>query len=362
MKTGNQTGYLILADISGYTSYIARSEIENAQILLAELLKRIVEQFKPILSLSRLEGDAVFAYTTETLNGETLLELIDATYIAFREGQELFRGNLCDCEACQSLPTLDLKFVIHHGEFAYQRVSDFEELVGTDVNIAHRLLKNHVANVAGWRAYALFSEAALEKMSVQLKNLFVHTETYDHLGEIKTFTINLAPRHQKFLEAKRFLVTEQDADLTMGQETRLPPHEVWEWLTDPSRRIMWENINEVQASDEERGIGRENRCLGEKRAFIETVLDWKPFDYYSIAKTPQMRGGKRLPFGTIHTFKLNRTENGGTQLNIYCKVKAPLPQWITQRIAKHLLWFFKTDKIYGRLRKTLQAHESQTRR
>lgn len=361
MKAGNQSGYLILADISGYTSYIARSEIENAQALLAELLERIIEQFTPILNLSRLEGDAVFAYTTATLNGETLLELIDATYIAFREGQEIFRGNLCDCEACQSLPTLDLKFVVHYGEFVFQKVSGFEELVGTDVNITHRLLKNHIGHATGWRAYALLSKTALEKMNVQVDNLFVHTETYDHLGEIKTFTLNLAPRYQEFLESKRFFVTEQDADLTIGQETSLPPHEVWEWLTEPSRRIMWEDITTVQASDGERGIGRENRCMGEKRTFIETILDWKPFDYYSIAKTPYIPGGNKLPFGTIHTFKLDRTKNGGTQLNIYCKIKAPLPQWLTQLIAKHLLRYFKIDKIYDRLRTTLQAQESQMR-
>src|SRR5436190_22306180 len=105
MKSEIYTGYLVLADISGYTSYVAKSEIENAQALLAELLKRIVEQFQTVIKISRLEGDAVFGYTTESIRGEALMELIQATYIAFREGQALFRLNLCECEACQSLPS-----------------------------------------------------------------------------------------------------------------------------------------------------------------------------------------------------------------------------------------------------------------
>jgi hypothetical protein len=354
-----QRGYLILADISGYTSYVARSEIENAQALLAELLSRIVDQFKPVLNLSRLEGDAVFAYTSQPISGETLLELIDATYIAFREGQDIYRSNLCDCEACQSLPSLDLKFIVHYGEFAIQKVSGFQELVSSDVNLAHRLLKNRVTEATGWRAYALFSEAALTHMNVQLNNLFVQKEAYDHLGEIKTFTINLAPRYQEYLESKRILVTEQDADLIIGQETSLPPHEVWEWLTDPSRRMVWEELNRIESTEERRGIGTENRCLGENRTFTEIVLDWKPFDYYSTIKTPRISDGSKLPIGTISTFKLDRTKNGGTNLQIYCKVKAPLPKWITQRIAGHLLRFLKADKAYSKLIKTLSSVEKQ---
>lgn len=75
MKSDIHTGFLILADISGYTSYVAKSEIENAQALLAELLKRIVEQFQSVVKISRLEGDAVFAYTMEPIRGEALMDL-----------------------------------------------------------------------------------------------------------------------------------------------------------------------------------------------------------------------------------------------------------------------------------------------
>ena len=53
--------------------------------------------------------------------------------------------------ACRAIPTLDLKFVVHHGAYIAQRVAGTTELVGADVALAHRLLKNGVAEATGWR-------------------------------------------------------------------------------------------------------------------------------------------------------------------------------------------------------------------
>ena len=58
-------GYLVLADISGYTSYLAQVELEHAHEILTDLLETIVEKFKQILTVSKLEGDAVFANVDE---------------------------------------------------------------------------------------------------------------------------------------------------------------------------------------------------------------------------------------------------------------------------------------------------------
>lgn len=55
-------GYFVLADISGYTSYLAGVELDHARDVLTELLELIVQHFKPILIIQELEGDAVFAY------------------------------------------------------------------------------------------------------------------------------------------------------------------------------------------------------------------------------------------------------------------------------------------------------------
>jgi len=355
MKSDIHTGYLILADISGYTSYIAKSEIENAQALLAELLKRIVERFQSVVKISRLEGDAVFAYTTETIRGEALFELIESTYIAFREGQELFRLNLCECEACQSLPSLDLKFIIHHGCFALQSVNNFQELVGTDVNIAHRLLKNHVHEKTNWRAYALFSNQALSSMGVSSEYMQEFSESYEHLGELQLYGIDLTNFYNDWADSNRTQITRDDADLVIQQQTDLPPHQVWEWLTSNSRRMEWEELDDIQHPKGQHGIGSESRCFSEGKAYTEKVLDWKPYDYYSVLKSPQKQGRVTLPMSTISTYKLHPLENGGTRLEIFCKVKTPMPEWLTQRVAGFVLQRMKIDRAYKRLVAAIQS-------
>ena len=82
METKTQHGYLILADISGFTTYLAGVELEHAHEILTELLELIVERFRPALTIAKLEGDAVFAYAPESSmpRGETLLELIEACH------------------------------------------------------------------------------------------------------------------------------------------------------------------------------------------------------------------------------------------------------------------------------------------
>jgi hypothetical protein len=95
------------------------------------------------------------------VRGETLLELIESTYIAFRgRTKNVRRHSTCDCRACNNISTLDLKFIVHHGDFAVQDIGGRPELAGSDVNLAHRLLKNHVTEHTGWSAYALFSKRA----------------------------------------------------------------------------------------------------------------------------------------------------------------------------------------------------------
>ena len=66
MERKTRTGYLVLADISGYTSFVAKTEIEHADMALAFLLETIVEEISGLLTICQLEGDAVFAYLEES--------------------------------------------------------------------------------------------------------------------------------------------------------------------------------------------------------------------------------------------------------------------------------------------------------
>lgn len=199
MERKAQTGYLILADISGYTSFVAQTEIEHADMALSFLLETIIEHLSNQLIISKLEGDGVFAYVEENQVGkpETLLQLIDQTYLAFRDkAMALHRGATCPCRACQALPTLDLKFMVHHGEFILQQVAGIKDLLGTAVNLVHRLAKNHITETTGWKGYVLFTDPVLQRMGVNGDHLFKYCETYEHLGEVDIYCMDMHARYR----------------------------------------------------------------------------------------------------------------------------------------------------------------------
>ncbi|HEU0297454.1 MAG TPA: DUF2652 domain-containing protein [Anaerolineales bacterium] len=204
MERKTQTGYLFLADISGYTSFVAQTEIEHADIALSYLLETIVEQLNGALTVSKLEGDAVFAYADESKlpKGKSLLELIDHTYLAFRDrAQGLYAQATCPCRACRAIPTLDLKFMVHYGHFIIQQVAGIRDLLGTDVNLVHRLAKNHVSESTGWKGYALFTDPVLERMGHSKDNFFKRCETYEHLGEVDIYCMDMHPRYTEMKAA-----------------------------------------------------------------------------------------------------------------------------------------------------------------
>ena len=199
MERKTQTGYLVLADISGYTSFVAKTEIEHADMALSFLLETIVEQVSGLLTICQLEGDAVFAYIEESQLQEArpLLELIDQTYLAFRDkALALYSQATCPCRACQALPTLDLKFILHHGQFLMQKVANVEHLLGTDVNLIHRLSKNHVSQATGWKGYALFTDPVLERLRTDKTSFVRQSESYEHLGEVETYVMDMHVRYE----------------------------------------------------------------------------------------------------------------------------------------------------------------------
>ena len=206
MERKTQTGYLVLADISGYTSFVAKTEIEHADMALSFLLETIVEQISSLLTVCQLEGDAVFAYIEESKMQETqsLLKLVDRTYLAFREkALALYSQATCPCRACRALPTLDLKFILHHGDFVIQQVAGIKDLLGTDVNLIHRLSKNHISESTGWRGYALFTDQILERIQTDRKDFYQQSESYEHLGNVETYCIDMHSRYQAIRDSEQ---------------------------------------------------------------------------------------------------------------------------------------------------------------
>jgi hypothetical protein len=168
------------------------------------------------------------------------LELIESTNAAFKDKQEAIRRRTtCQCNACRNIPALDLKFMAHFGDYIFQSIGGYREMVGTDVNLIHRLLKNHVAAERGWRGYALFTHQALSHVGLQPEGFQEMNETYD-IGEVKIFVTHLKDRYQTLRDLRRVIVDCSAADLLYEFDYPAPPPVVWDWLNDPQKRLQWE--------------------------------------------------------------------------------------------------------------------------
>jgi hypothetical protein len=82
--------------------------------------------------------------------------------------------------ACARVGELDLKFVLHHGSYVAQPIAGREEFLGSDVNIAHRLLKNRVRELVGTVPYALVTDAAVRALGISTDGMLQAEEQYDH--------------------------------------------------------------------------------------------------------------------------------------------------------------------------------------
>jgi hypothetical protein len=190
--TDVQTGYLVLADISGFTAFVTATELEHGAQITARLLEEVMARLTPPFDIQELEGDAVFALGPDRAVGDehVLPVLLDA-FAAFKtEQKRLADDHGCACGACRGVPALDLKLVTHHGRFVRQTVGGRSRVAGPDVILVHRLLKNPV----GATAYLLLTLPALDRVGAHRvladgRRLVVR---YAHFGDVPCFVADLA--------------------------------------------------------------------------------------------------------------------------------------------------------------------------
>jgi uncharacterized protein YndB with AHSA1/START domain len=252
--------------------------------------------------------------TTETIDGSMLLDTIERCYFGFRRRRrDVRQATSCDCNACVRIPDLDLKFVVHFGSAILQKVAGRQELLGSDVIVAHRLLKNDVVERLHMDAYALISQACVDASDIEPSALGMrpHTETYDRIGDVPCWAHDLERRWQEEEARGRVRVLPEDAILDLAIPTHVPPQVAWRFLTKPGQRMSWQPwVTEVSikgATGGRRGPGSANHCMHGKDAVIEEILDWRPYDYVTDRTILGTPGG---PVKVLHTIELEPTPTG----------------------------------------------------
>ncbi len=284
MAATPQSGFLVIADLTGYTAYLSGSEIEHAPVIAGDLLETIVGRLEPPFRLAKFEGDAAFLFVEDgRADASLLLDAIEAAYLAFRRRlRSIDQATTCDCNSCRLAPKLDLKVFVHHGEFVRSRIAGRDELAGSDVVVVHRLLKGAGAAEARANGFALFTAAAVEALGLDTGALGLRPgdESIEHLGHVDTFTLDLEARWQA--ESRERRVDISDADVAFAVEAVLAaePSVVWAHLTSPGLRTRWEGpirIEETSAGGR-RGVGTTAQCVTGRLATLEEIVDWQPYD------------------------------------------------------------------------------------
>jgi hypothetical protein len=317
MLSAAQPTCFLIADISGYTGYLADVELDHAQDILADLVGAVVTALRPNFRLAKLEGDAAFTYATaEKIDGSMLLDTIERCYFGFRRRRrDVRQATSCDCAACSRIPDLDLKFVVHHGTAILHKVAGRQELVGSDVIVVHRLLKNDVVEKLEMSAYALFTQQCIDVTDLAPAALRMqpHMETYDRIGDVPAWAHDLERRWQDEEARERVFVSPEDSILIVSVPTNVPPQVAWEFITKPGQRMSWQPwVTEVAvegATGGRRGPGSANHCMHGKDAVVEEILDWRPYDYVTDRTVLATPSG---PVKVLHTVEFEPGTAGTT--------------------------------------------------
>ncbi len=314
-------GILLIADISGYTTFLKESELEHAHGVLSDLLSVLVDGTRPPLAISRLEGDAVFSYGIDSgsISGQTFVEMIEAIYVAFRRAiEQMALNSNCDCRACANIGGLDLKFIIHYGEFLIQSIGAHRELVGIDVNVAHRLGKNSVRAATGIGAYALYTAAAVESLGIGhfAADWLAHREEYD-AGEVDGWVADMGPIWEAARSRSVIEIAPSEMRGSASVEIALPVEGVWDRLANPEYRSILVGSDRQERTDDAAGRfgqGDVFQCYHGDAVSPSAVLEWLPFTRILTRDLMQ------LPDATVHLlvdYTLHPTQDG-TRLTMAC--------------------------------------------
>ena len=229
------TGTFILADIGGYTTFLSDVGIEHAKEITSHLFNGMVkvnERWK----VGNVEGDCLFLYSSSPESPEDTFGQVRKLYESFRESvEEVASGSTCRCGACDRSGDLALKFAVHSGEFDTHEVAGRTELIGLDVVVAHRLLKNSVP----WREYALFTTPLADVAGASGQRATPDRDEYGDIGAVDYLYVDLQPVREAFEKSRERYVTEEDADVCATVEIEAPPGLVWSVLMDRDRAPEW---------------------------------------------------------------------------------------------------------------------------
>ena len=136
-------GLLVIPDISGFTTFVHRTEIDHSRLIIQELLETLINANSFDLEISEIEGDAILFYKyCDPPELPEIYRQVEAMFCAFHRNVIAYDARrYCQCGACTGVSDLTLKVITHYGEFTGYNVRSFNKLIGRDIIVAHELLE-----------------------------------------------------------------------------------------------------------------------------------------------------------------------------------------------------------------------------
>jgi hypothetical protein len=241
---------LYIPDISGFTEFVNKTEINHSRHIISELLEIIINSDITNMNVSEIEGDAVLFFKEEVPSVSELIEQSKHTFINFHNHiQRYEKERICRCGACETATQLSLKFVIHKGEVEKINIKDHHKLHGKDVILAHKLLKNSINEdeyILVTNSFELNS--GLIKMDEkELMSIKKGTDIYNNLGKVDYSFIPIKNFLKELAEPTQVSIPGLSHDKIVVENTiNAPIGLIYDNYTNLEKRMEWnEDIKEI---------------------------------------------------------------------------------------------------------------------
>lgn len=269
---------LFIPDISGFSDFVNNTEISHSKHIISELLEIIISSDTLDMQVSEIEGDAVLFYKDKVPSAEQLILQCQQTFINFHNHLRRYdTERICRCGACETASRLTLKFIIHAGDVEKIEIKDHQKLHGACVILAHRLLKNSIAE----NEYILISEdihnghKSIPHYKSEKLQLIKGSDSYDDQGKIDYTYIPLGRLYQQLPDLSQISFPGLSPEKISFENTILASIDViYENFTNFEKRMQWnEEIKDIILHGKSLNqSGSLHTCLvGQNSLDIETI-------------------------------------------------------------------------------------------